>query len=47
MAFNGENGALRYLRARPATSDECVDSSVNDTSLIKINYFGKELIIHI
>ena len=41
MAFNGENGTLRYLRARPATYDERVDSAVNDTSIININYLGK------
>jgi hypothetical protein len=41
MAFNGENGTLRYLRARPATYDERVDSEVNDTSIININYLGK------
>ncbi|CAF1644902.1 unnamed protein product, partial [Didymodactylos carnosus] len=41
MAFNGKNGTLRYLRARPATYDERVDSTVNDTSIININYLGK------
>jgi hypothetical protein len=41
MAFNGGNGTLRYLRARPATYDERVDSALNDTSLININYLGK------
>ena len=41
MAFNGENGMLRYLRARPATYDERVDSAMNDTSIININYLGK------
>jgi len=41
MAFNGENGTLRYLRARPATNDQRVDSSVNDTGILNINYLGK------
>ncbi|CAF0923259.1 unnamed protein product [Rotaria sordida] len=40
MAFNGENGTLRFLRARPATYDERVDSAINDTSIININYLG-------
>ena len=43
MAFNGENGQLRFLRARPATYDERVGSAVNDTSIININYLGKQL----
>jgi hypothetical protein len=41
MAFNGENGTLRYLRARPATYNEYVDSAVNDTRIININYLDK------
>ncbi|CAF2111654.1 unnamed protein product [Rotaria magnacalcarata] len=40
MAFNGENGTLRFLRARPATYDERVDSATHDTSIININYLG-------
>ncbi|CAF1619655.1 unnamed protein product [Rotaria sp. Silwood1] len=40
MAFNGENGTLRFLRARPATYDQRVDSSINDTTIININYLG-------
>lgn len=43
MAFNGQNGTLRFLRARPATYDERVDSATNDTSIININYLGKIL----
>ncbi len=41
MAFNGENGESRFLKARPASYDERVDSAVNDTSIININYLGK------
>ena len=42
MAFNGENGTLRFLRARPATYDERVDSAMGDTSIININYLGRK-----
>ncbi len=41
MAFNGENGTLRYLRARPATYDQRVDSSVNDTGIINRRFYWK------
>jgi hypothetical protein len=47
MAFNRENGTLRFWRARPTTYDERVDSVVNDTSIININYLGKSMIMDI
>lgn len=42
LAFNGENGQLRFLRARPASNDERVDSAINDTNILNINYLGKQ-----
>jgi len=41
IAFHGENGTLRYLRARSATYDQRVDSAVNGTGIININYLSK------
>ena len=42
MAFNGENGQLRFLRARTSSNDERVDSAAHDTNILNINYLGKQ-----
>lgn len=33
LAFNGDDGQLRFLRARPASNDERVDSAINDSGI--------------